>query len=449
MGLEFLVRVRRTALISGGLLSLMIATYGRLPLGIAFAAGVAWSLINLFLLERLVVTLTGADRRETSSWLRAGTSLAGLLLLFAAGAWTLSHLSIRAQLLGFLLPPGVIVLKALSTVTLQSAAWRAITASRWRAAAIVAVLLVAAWWIVPAVLHGARAEDAPDVSTQQAETSHQATAHGEQESGPQKFPSVITVLARAYPEAGWARFLDRNEAIAFALLVAFILCLVCFVATRNPQMIPTPLQNALELVVEGLHNFIAGIIGEKYAPRFVPFLGTLGLYIWLMNLFGLLPFMDSPTSSLNVTFALGLIVFVYAQWIGLRELGPLGYVDHMLGSPRDLTGWLLAPLMLPIHVLGELAKPISLSCRLFGNIFGEDMLLVAFVSLGITCLASLHLPFGLPLQLPFLLLALLTSTLQAAVFMVLSTIYFLLMLPHEDHDHEEAHSHSATPAQAH
>jgi F-type H+-transporting ATPase subunit a len=164
-----------------------------------------------------------------------------------------------------------------------------------------------------------------------------------------------------------------------------------------------------------------------------------------MNLFGLIPFMDSPTSSLNVTFALGLIVFLYAQWIGLRGLGPLGYVDHQLGSPRDLTGWLLAPLMLPIHILGELAKPISLSCRLFGNIFGEDMLLVAFVSLGITSLSFAHLPFGLPLQLPFLLLALLTSTLQAAVFMVLSTIYFLLMLPHDDHAHEpegqHAHSH--------
>ena len=98
------------------------------------------------------------------------------------------------------------------------------------------------------------------------------------------------------------------------------------------------------------------------------------------------------------------------------------------------------PLLLPIHVLGELAKPISLSCRLFGNIFGEDMLLVAFVTLGIASVSFLHLPIGLPLQLPFLLLALLTSTLQAAVFMVLSTIYFLLMLPHDDHGHEEAHS---------
>jgi len=139
-------------------------------------------------------------------------------------------------------------------------------------------------------------------------------------------------------------------------------------------------------------------------------------------------------------------VFVYVQFIGFKELGPLGWLDHMLGSPRDLTGWLLAPLMLPIHILGELAKPISLSCRLFGNIFGEDMLLVAFVSLGVTSLAFLHSPVGLPLQVPFLFLALLTSTLQAAVFMVLSTIYILLMLPHDDHEHEHAHTASHEPA---
>ena len=93
-----------------------------------------------------------------------------------------------------------------------------------------------------------------------------------------------------------------------------------------------------------------------------------------------------------------------------------------------------------VYVLGELSKPISLSCRLFGNVFGEDMLLVAFVSLGVTTLAWSNLPIGLPLQLPFLVLALLTSTLQAMVFMVLSTIYILLMLPHEAHGHEgDAH----------
>ena len=196
------------------------------------------------------------------------------------------------------------------------------------------------------------------------------------------------------------------------------------------------------MVVEALYNFIVDILGPKFGPRYVPFLGTLFVYILAMNLFGLIPFMDSPTSNLNVTVALALIVFVYAQYIGFRELGVLGWVDHMAGSPRSAIGWGLVPLMLPIHLMGELAKPISLACRLFGNIFGEDMLLVAFASLGITVLAFANLPIGVPLHLPFLFLALLTSTLQALVFTVLSTIYFLLMLPHDDHGHEGEAQHA-------
>jgi F-type H+-transporting ATPase subunit a len=455
MGLEFLVRVRHTALISGAVVALMAARYVSPMGGLGVALGVVWSLLNLFLLESLVVTITGEERRTFPGLQRAGWILLGFLALFAAGGWLLTQLPIRPLLYGFLLPLGVIVLKSASTLLVQSRLWKSLTATPWRGAAVVAILLLLAWWVVPSWLQGVSsaspartepiAQNAPPAAAESHEAAGEAHAAEAEESGPQKFPNVITVLSRANPHAEWAHFLHHNEAVIFSLLVAFLLCLICFFATRNPQMIPGPLQNALEAMVEGLYDFISGIIGEKHAPRFVPFLGTLGLYIWFMNLFGLIPFMDSPTSSLNVTFALGLIVFLYAQWIGLRGLGPLGYVDHLLGSPRDLTGWLLAPLMLPIHILGELAKPISLSCRLFGNIFGEDMLLVAFVSLGITSLSFAHLPFGLPLQLPFLLLALLTSTLQAAVFMVLSTIYFLLMLPHDDHAHEpegqHAHSH--------
>ena len=184
------------------------------------------------------------------------------------------------------------------------------------------------------------------------------------------------------------------------------------------------------------------ILGPKYGPRYVPFLGTLFIYILAMNLFGLIPFMHSPTASLNVTVALALTVFVYAQYTGFKELGPLGWADHMLGSPRDITGWLLAPLMLPIHLLGEIAKPISLSCRLFGNIFGEDMLLVAFASLGVTMLPFKQLPFGIPMHALFFPLALLGSLLQAMVFTVLTSIYILLMLPHEDHGHEGEAQHA-------
>jgi F-type H+-transporting ATPase subunit a len=133
--------------------------------------------------------------------------------------------------------------------------------------------------------------------------------------------------------------------------------------------------------------------------------------------------MKSPTSSLNTTVALAVTVFFYVQWTGLRENGILGYLDHLMGSPRDLAGWVMVPLNLPLHILEEFIKPLSLSLRLFGNILGEDSLIAAFVGLGIAALAFFHLPFGLPLQFPFLMLAMLTGTIQAVVFSLLSTNY--------------------------
>jgi F-type H+-transporting ATPase subunit a len=287
--------------------------------------------------------------------------------------------------------------------------------------------------------HGASTEHGATTTDHGAGAAH---GGGHAEQGPQKFANVITVLSRAFPNAGWAQFLHHWEIIAFSLFIAALLCVVAFLATRNPQMIPGRLQNLVEMMVSALYDFVVGILGPKHGPRYVPFLGTLFIYIMTMNLFGLIPFMDSPTSSLNVTVALALVVFIFSQYIGFKELGFVGYFDHMMGTPRSLIGWLLVPLMLPIHLMGELAKPISLACRLFGNIFGEDMLLVAFATLGISMLSFAHVPFGVPLHLPFMFLALLTGTLQALVFTVLSTIYFLLMLPHDDHGHEGEAQHA-------
>jgi len=450
MGLEFLARVRRSTLGFAAVATLVITTYRALGPGLAFGVGALWSLANLALLERLVVALTSPDRGTAPAVKRALGATLGMLPLFAAGGVALLRLPAAYLVAGFLAPFAVLLLKAVSSLVLESRAWKAITKSPWRAAIVVGAVLVAAWWLVPSKVLSQEPHvpgPAPTHAMESATGGEGATAEAsEEEKGPQKFANVVTVLHRAFPHAKWSSFLHHYEVLFFSLLVALLLSLAAFAASRNPQMIPSGIQNLFEMLVEGLYNFIVGIIGEKHAPRFVPFLGTLGIYIWCMNLFRLLPFMDSPTSSLNVTFALGITVFVYVQYVGIKELGAVGYIDHMLGQPRDLTGWLLAPLMLPIHLLGELAKPISLSCRLFGNIFGEDMLLVAFVSLGITSLAFTHLPFGLPLQLPFLFLALLTSTLQAAVFMVLSTIYVLLMLPHDEHHDEHPHEAHAQPA---
>jgi F-type H+-transporting ATPase subunit a len=472
MGLEFLARVRATSLWLLAITSLVVATYAAPLDGLAVALGAGWSLVNLILLERLIVALTGSDRRSLAATGRAIVAIGGFMALFTAGWVLLLKFPPALLALGFMIPFAVIVLKAVSLLVLPTRAWQRVTRSPWIAGALVVAVAVG-WWAVASlaagdrgaaggvvaqahapegghaepdtVTHGTTTPGDPHAATPAPATGHDAGGHAE-EAGPSKFANVITVLYRAFPNTGWAQFLHHYEAVIFSLFVALLVCLVVMLGTRNPQMIPGKLQNVIEMMVEGLHDFIVGILGPKYGPKYLPFLGTLFIYILAMNLFGLIPFMDSPTSSLNVTVALALVVFVYSQYIGFRELGPLGWIDHMAGNPRGLVGWLLVPLMLPIHLMGELAKPISLACRLFGNIFGEDMLLVAFASLGITVLSFTHLPIGLPLQLPFIFLALLTSTLQALVFTVLSTIYFLLMLPHDDHGHEE-HEHEAAVLQ--
>ncbi len=432
MGLEFLSRVRKSSLWAGAIVALLIGRYVAPRDGLAAALGVLWSLINLALLERLVVALTGPDRRQPTGLRRALIASAGMAALFALGAVLLIKLPPQSLLWGFLVPLGVIVLKAGSLLLLGTCGWRRFVGDPRRVTGILVALGLVAWLAAP---HGVGAQE-------HAAHAPHAAAHHEEESGPQKFPSIITVVHRAFPDAPWANFLHEYEVLVFSLLVAFLVVLVAWLASRNAEMIPRPFQNAVEYLVETLNDFIVGILGPRYGPRYVPFLGTLFIYILAMNLFGLIPFMDSPTSSLNVTVALALVVFIYSQSIGIRELGALGYLDHLAGNPRTAISWFLVPLMLPIHVMGELAKPISLACRLFGNVFGEDMLLVAFVSLGITTLSFVHSPIGLPLQLPFLFLALLTSTLQALVFTVLSTIYILLMLPHDDHEHEGETQHA-------
>ena len=463
MGLEFLARVRNTAVWLGGVIALMAATYATPLLGLAFATGALWSLVNLQLLERLVVAITGPVRGTPAATRRIGFTALGMLVLFAAGGMLLVLLSPTALVLGFALPLAVIVAKTGTQLLLGSRAWRGIVNHRWRAGLAAVTLATVTWFALGALTN---AGGAPAGRTVVAQAHGEATAtpaspaegvvhataepQGEAAEGgekkPEGFANIIGLLAAAFPHATWAHFLEHYEVLVFSLLVALLLLWVAFAASRAPQLVPSGLQNGVEMVVEGLSDFIISILGPKQGPRFVPFLGTLFIYILSMNLFGLIPFMHSPTASLNVTVALALTVFVYVQFIGFKELGPLGWLDHMLGSPRDLTGWLLAPLMLPIHVLGELAKPISLSCRLFGNIFGEDMLLVAFATLGVTMLPFKQLPFGVPMHAIFFPLALLGSALQALVFTVLSSIYILLMLPHEHHDE---HGHEAGAQHAH
>ena len=265
-----------------------------------------------------------------------------------------------------------------------------------------------------------------------------SVAHGGGHEAVHELPNWITFISLFLGDSPLKSFLHEWEGMIFAFAIAGFLIVVARLAARNPQMVPGRLQNVVEMVVEGLSNFIIGILGPR-GRTFVPFLGTLFLYILAMNISGALPLGKSPTASPNTTVALALCVFVYVHWIGLTRNGPLGYLKHLAGSPQSAVEWAFVPIMLPIHILGEIARPVSLSLRLFGNVSGEDVLLFAFCSLGVAALSFADSPIGIPFQIPFIFLAFLTSFIQALVFTLLSTIYILLWLPHEHEAHEGHH----------
>ena len=255
-------------------------------------------------------------------------------------------------------------------------------------------------------------------------------------AGPPELPNIVTLLYHWLHDNVVIAFIHHWENVFFAFVVGAGLSFLAYRSSRRATLIPRGLQNFMEMVVEGLDNFFAGILG-KDSQHFTPFLGTLFIYIWCMNLLGLVPGFMSPTGGVkggyNITVSLAICVFLYVQYTGIRRLGIGGYLHHFAGSPQSMIQWVLVPLNLPIHILGEFAKPLSLSLRLFGNITGEDVLIAAFAGLGITAVAFLNLPLGVPLHVPFMFLAILTGTIQALVFTLLSTIYFSMMLPHEEH----------------
>ena len=260
---------------------------------------------------------------------------------------------------------------------------------------------------------------------------HAAEGSGQ---GVPEVPNLITILNEKWGEVSFIKLLHHWENVVFAGLIILLLTIIAYLATKKKNIIPGRLQSLVEMAVEGLDNFVCGVMGPE-GRRYTPFIGTLFIYIFTMNIAGLIPGMKSPTSNINTTAALAICVFLYVQYTGIKELGIKGYIDHLVGQPRNMVGFIISPLMFVIHIVGEFAKPISLALRLFGNITGEDVLIAVFVTLGIMALSFTKGPVGIPLQIIFYPLILLFSTIQALVFSLLSTIYISLMLPHREAEH--------------
>lgn len=234
-----------------------------------------------------------------------------------------------------------------------------------------------------------------------------------------------------HPAPGAQVIPDFLVMTALIVLGVTVLCLV--LRSRLSVEQPGKLQIVLEDIVGLLVGMLKDNIGPK-GPRFLPLIGTVGLYIFLSNMMSKIPGLMSPTSNINVTVGCAITVWVYYHLMGLREQGVVAYVKHFAVPPGSPVA--LAPLMLVIEVISHLSRVMSLSLRLFGNIFGEEMVVLILGSL---------IPFIAPL--PMMVLGIVTGTLQAFIFVLLTMIY-LAAAVHTDDDHDEHHAEAPAHAAA-
>jgi F-type H+-transporting ATPase subunit a len=225
----------------------------------------------------------------------------------------------------------------------------------------------------------------------------------------------IFFVTKLFEAIGLGHFAHAYPQVTYTWLIMLLLIVFSLLAVKSVKMVPAGGQNFFELVISGIENFQVDTMGEHGRP-FFPILATLGIFIFLSNVIGLLPGFYSPTASINTTLACALIVFVMTHIIGIKTHG-FKYIKQFLGPI-----WWLAPLMFPIEIISHLSRVLSLTLRLFGNIMGEDLVLIILLFLAGKFLAPL----------PMMFLALFTSFIQAFVFVLLSMIYFSAAL-------EEAH----------
>lgn len=185
-----------------------------------------------------------------------------------------------------------------------------------------------------------------------------------------------------------------------------------------------------EGVVMGLSFLFKDLGGEKIVP-YTPYIASLFLFILFSNLLGLVPGLAAPTMTISTTIGLSFLTIILVQYWAIKSIGFVGYIKHFLGEVL----W-LGPFFLVLEIISEITKILSLALRLFGNIFGKDMVIETVVGL-----SKDVMPFGLipiPFQLPILFLAILTSFIQAFIFSALTTVYIVRFLEHKN-GHGEAH----------
>ncbi len=214
-------------------------------------------------------------------------------------------------------------------------------------------------------------------------------------------------LAKLFELIGLGHFAHAYPHVIYSWLVILLLIGFATLATRNIEMVPTKAQNFFELVISGMEEFMVDITGEE-GRWFFPIIATIFIYIAVSNLLGLIPGFYPPTASINTTVACAIPVFVFTHFIGIKYHG-IKYIKHFLGPV-----WWLIPIILPIEIIGHLARVLSLSFRLFGNITGHELVLMILFMLAGAFFAPL----------PIMAMGIFVAFVQAFVFFLLSIMYF-------------------------
>jgi len=211
--------------------------------------------------------------------------------------------------------------------------------------------------------------------------------------------------------------------VAMEILVVLLLTLL-FIAIRLRLSVERP--GALQHTAEGINGFIENLAHEiigHHSDRFVPYLTALGLFILTCNLLGIVPGLESPTAVPRVPLGCALLTWFYYHFAGLRENGPVGYVKHFIGPQEGmplLVRIMLPFLIFPIEIFSHAARVLSLTVRLFANMFAGEMVTLVFFSL---------VPLGLPIVFEGLHIG--VSFIQTYIFVLLATVYLGEAVAHE------------------
>ena len=212
---------------------------------------------------------------------------------------------------------------------------------------------------------------------------------------------------------GLGHFASANVHVIYSWVVMILLIVFGAIAAKSIKMVPTKMQNVFEIIVSGMEEFMVSVSGEQ--GRFLfPIAATVFLYVAASNLMGLIPGFFPPTANLNTTASCALTVVILTHILGLKFHG-IKYIKHFIGPV-----WWMVPLILPIEIIGHLARILSLSFRLFGNMMGHELVLgILFALAGL---------FFAPL--PIMALGIFVALVQAFVFFLLSIMYFTGAVEH-------------------